>query len=167
MSERATELAERFRQANEEFIEEVQSLSGEQWLTDCPAEGWAVGVVVHHVAHGTTTIMRHIMDLLATPMGAPETGETIHRRNAEDAARFAAYSQAETLTELQHTGAAAVDLVRGLTDEQLARRGPIVVGMRAVDVAWLAGFLMGHMEEHRQNIRSALGRVRPRASGRD
>jgi hypothetical protein len=163
MSERAEQLAERFQAVIAAFALEIEALSDAEWRTICPAEGWSVGVVARHIAIGSETITRHIHEFLADPSPKPDTVETIHQRNASDAARLADCTKAETVAHLRASGVAAVELVRGLTDAQLGRRGLLAAGFPERDVAWLAGFLVRHLDEHRASIHAALARERPDA----
>ena len=87
MSERATALAAAFHSANAAFIAAIAAFTEPQWRTVCAPEGWSVGVVAQHVGLGTATIARHIRDFPAEEPPEPETVESVHQRNAVDAAR--------------------------------------------------------------------------------
>jgi hypothetical protein len=52
MQQRVQDLATRFAQVNEAIRRLVESCTKTQWRTPCAAEGWTVGVTVHHIATG-------------------------------------------------------------------------------------------------------------------
>ena len=157
MSTRAEELAQRFEEANETFIKEVEALSDTQWRTTCTGEGWPVAVVAHHVGSGHETIARYIHEVLSGTPVEPEQLEAVHDRNAAHATRYADCSKAETVDYLRQAGATAADVVRGLTDAQLAQSGTTLTPLGERNVEWLAGFLVTHLERHRDSIRAAVG----------
>jgi uncharacterized damage-inducible protein DinB len=164
MAQRAAALAERFEAMNQQLIETVEGCSDAEWRMTTSREGWPVGVVAHHVAAGHTAIAE-LIRLAAT--GQPEpamTLEMLDQANAAHARQHANCTKVETLELLRRNGAAAVTIVRGLTDEELDR---VVSAFRmrtypswvpAMSVArTIERFLIDHIREHLGNVLAVIG----------
>jgi hypothetical protein len=164
MSEQARVLADRFEQANREFIAFAQRCSEPQWRAICPDEGWSVGVAAHHLAEDHM-VLAGLAQAVATGQPVPAlTGEMIDQFNAQHAQQHAACTREETVALLRTNGAAAASIIRELSDEQLER---------AAILPWEAGpawsvrriiedKLIEHFDEHLPSIRAA---VKPEATG--
>src|SRR5690242_4869570 len=116
-----------------------QKLTDEQWRLVTTAEGWTVGVTAHHVA-STYESLAGLVNLIATGGDVPAIAmEMIDAANARHAVEYANVSKAETLELLRRDSAAAVSLLRGLDDAQLARTAPMAfaggASWSAADVA--------------------------------
>jgi hypothetical protein len=82
--------------------------------------------------------------------------DQIHAGNAEHARQFAGCSKAETL-ELHDRGVAeASSILRGLTDEHLARQGEFLTGAPSTVEQAIERVLIGHPREHTATIRASL-----------
>lgn len=80
----------------------------------------------------------------------------LHDANAQHAQQFAEANKAEVLALLRSGGAAAAAIVRGLSDEQLARTGQFADAMPPVPVqAMIEMILIGHVQGHGASIKSA------------
>lgn len=158
MTTPAAELAEQFAQVAAQFARVVADLSPAQWRAFCPTEARTVAALAHHVAEG------YVIELAAfqaMTTGAPVTEWTragLAEVNAADGATYAACDQAETVALLRANAAAAAAFVRGLTADQLARRGRYIVELPELSVAeWITRVLIGHPAGHLQSIRAAVG----------
>ena len=157
MGQKSIELASRFEQANRELIALVEACSEAEWRKTTTAEQWPVAVVAHHVGGGHSLIaglVRKIADGEPLP---PANWDVIHSMNAQHAREHANATKAETLGLLRQGGADAATMVRGLSDEQLARTGS-VLGQPMTAAQLIDGILIGHVLEHGGSLRTALGR---------
>jgi uncharacterized damage-inducible protein DinB len=154
MAENGADWASRFEQANREIIAAVEGLSHDQWTTIVPGEDWTVGVVAHHVGYGHTIIAQWA-EVLAGGGAIQATSQEIDDENAEHARQFASCTKEETIRYLAERGEVAAQVVRGLSDEQLARPGEFR------GVAWTAAemierVLIGHAQRHMEHVQSVL-----------
>lgn len=85
----AEQLAERFERANEASIALAVGCSEAEWRAVCVAEGWSVGVTVHHVAADYADLLAVIEAMAAGGPAPVMTRELLERRNVEHAQRFA------------------------------------------------------------------------------
>ena len=154
MAENGADWASRFEQVNREIIATVVALADDQWSIIVPGEDWTVGVVAHHVGYGHEIIAQWV-ELLARGGAIEATSQEIDDENAEHARQFASCTKEETIRYLAERGEAAAQIVRGLSDQQLARPGQVR------GVAWTAAemierVLIGHAQRHRAHVQSAL-----------
>lgn len=156
MAASGAELAERFEKANAEFIQAVEGLSDAQWTQKTGAEGWSVGVTVHHVAEDHPVITGMLRGLATAGEASPITPQALDAMNAEHAQRAASCTKAETLAMLSDGGKQAAELLRGLKPAELARSAPMAfLGGQDMSALQMAeGILIGHIGEHLANIRA-------------
>jgi DinB superfamily len=155
-SERADALAAEFAAANAEAMDFVRGCTDAEWKTNVPAEGWPVGVVLHHIAVGHGHGVRWLCDM-ASGAGVTETAEDIDRDNAMHAVRMEGVGQDETLALLEQNGALLESTLRGLGDEEFARTAPFgPAGGRAMPVGALAAVGARHTLEHLGHARDAV-----------
>jgi hypothetical protein len=111
--------------------------------------------VAHHAAGSHAAIARQIQAMVD---GHPQplTMDQIHAGNAEHARRFAGCSRAETLALHDRGVAEASSVLRGLTDEQLARQGEFLTGATGTVEQAIQRVLIGHPREHTATIRASL-----------
>ncbi len=158
VSERAQQLADRFRKANEELISFSTGLSRAQWRMLCPREGRTVGVVLYHIAEGhalTTEVARTVALGLPLPQGLVQNKEDVDRKNALQALQHAECTAAETVELLRRNGSAAARFVRGLTDEQLENTGSVWGGEGSV-AQLIEYVLIRHLEGHFATLRACI-----------
>jgi hypothetical protein len=130
----------------------------ERWTATTAAEGWSVGTAAHHVAAGHLS-SRAIDFVLALADGreVPElTIAQLHANNARHAAEHAHCDQAETLAILRANGPAVVEVIRGLTDEQLDRAAPMALfdgrstsAEQMINAVWI-----GSLGDHVASVRA-------------
>jgi hypothetical protein len=157
----AQALAHQFEEAVQTLGALLERCSVEQWRTICPEEGWTVGVTAHHVA-GSFRFISGLIEALAVGNPLPEVTEAgIDEGNARHAVKFADCDQGETIAGLRVKGAAAAQLIAGLSDEQLENAAPFalrsgrVTSVRRI----IERMLIGHVESHRADIEAAIGPV--------
>ena len=159
MSERAADLAAKLESANAAVIAALESCSDEQLKQTCAGEGWPVTVAAHHVATSHTGI-GGLVQLIANGQPVPPiTMEMIDAGNAQHAKEFANVSREETLAALRTEGQAAVEMVRGLTDEQLDRTAPMAFagGAEWTTAEVIERVLIGHPQMHGASIEAVIG----------
>jgi hypothetical protein len=84
--------------------------------------------------------------------------ETFHDLNAKHAREHATATKAETVALHKKNATAAASVVRGLSDQQLARSATVLQGMPAMSVEQLIrGVLLRHIDEHIDSVRKTVG----------
>lgn len=156
MAQRAGTLARQFTEANDEMIAAAAGASASHWRAQCPGEGWTVGVTAHHVAVGHEPVAGLIMGVATGQQLPPITMEALNEGNAAHAREFADCNQDETVALLRSAGAAAAEMVRNLSDEQLDRSAE-VVGQRMTAQQLAENILISHVKGHLASIRAATG----------
>jgi hypothetical protein len=159
---RATDLAERLTATADAFAEYLAGLTPEQWRTRCgnhptirvgdEDENRPVGTVAHHIG---VALPRQLAMLRAIVAGeevpAPSrTGNAVHAQANPQP------DQGETVALVRGNAAEAAAVIRGLSDEDLDRRGRIMLGEVSAAEAVERVFL-GHITWHEGSIRATLG----------
>ena len=159
-SERAQALADQFAAANNEMIATVEGCSESQWQMKCADEDRPVAVVAHHVA-GAYRAVSGWVRAVATGQTLPPTltHEYIDDINASHAAKHATPTQAEVLARLRFNGAAATEMIRGLSDDELDRTGSApLFGERPLAARTvIKHVLIAHITGHLKSINATLG----------
>ena len=159
-SERALDLARRFRAANEELIAFTQALTDDDWMTWCEPEGRRVGQVIEHVAAGHLVI-GDIVEAMALglplPVAARRTAATGARFNARQAATFDSHTREQALRALRRNGLAIERFLAALTDDELARTIDTIEGPLSTEEE-IVGGLFGHLRSHFDAVEASLRR---------
>jgi DinB family protein len=158
MSARAQELATRFTEANDAVLAVAEGCSPAQWLAHCVQENCTVAALTRHIAGAHRVIAGWTQTMANGEAPPPVTGETIDKSNAANNEKHAHADQAEALAALRRYGAAAAEMVRGLSDEQLARSEPApnLGGAELTTAAFIENVLIGHPQTHLLSIRAAI-----------
>lgn len=155
MGAQAEALAARFEQENNALIAAIEGLSNAQWQALTKAEGWTVAATAHHVAGGHQAIAG-LVQAHANGQGQPVSFAALNEGNAQHAQQFVGADKAEVLQLMRDGGAAAAAIVRGLSDDQLARTGQFADAMPPVPVqAMIEMILIGHVQGHGASIKNA------------
>ena len=86
------------------------------------------------------------------------TPQMLDEMNAQHAVEFAGCTRTETAALLKKGAAAAAAAVRGLSDEQLAKRGTVFAGMPPMSTEEMVQrALLDHIDEHFGSIRKTTG----------
>ncbi len=159
MSEQTERLAARFERANAEFIATIQDFSDHQWQAPCAADSRPVGVVALHVAQGHALLPGLAREMAAGHAVPPLSWEMIHGANAEHATRHARPDKAATIALLRENGAAAANMIRGITEDQLGCSASLpFMGDTPVTVQqFVERVIIGHMGMHLADMRAASG----------
>jgi Mycothiol maleylpyruvate isomerase N-terminal domain len=159
MGAKAEALAKQFEAKVQEATAVLETLSEADWRKVTDAEKWSVGVTAHHVA-GSHEPIAGIVAAVATGQSTGNfTMDMLHEMNAKHAKEHANCTRAETI-ELHRKGAAAATaVVLGLSDEQLAKSGPVLAGMPPMTAEQVVtGILINHIDDHFGSIRKTVGR---------
>lgn len=157
MATRSEQLAEQFKDANDQFIALIERLDDKQWQANCPAEGWTVGVAANHLAWGHAALADAIKNV-GNGTQAGLTMEMLEQMNAQEAAQSASATKEEVLARLRSNGATAADTIRSFTGAELEKfdllpeNHPVRVldGMpeKATVRDWIELVIMPHFREH-------------------
>ena len=137
----------------------LQKLGDADWKKVTAAEKWTVGVTAHHLAGGLGAVTGIVTGLVA---GAPPRGNftraMLDQMNAQHAKEHANCTKAETVALFQKGAATASAMLRGLSDDQLAKSGTVFSDappMTAEQLIMRA--LLSHIDEHIGSIRKTVG----------
>jgi hypothetical protein len=162
MQQRVQDLATRFAEVNEAIRHLVEPCTATQWQTPCAAEGWSVGVTVHHIAAGYDQegwVAALIRAILAGQELPPHPADLHPERDYNEwhAQQFAACTQDETLELLRHNEATILRLIERLQEEDLERTTPASPDHSPVSVQKIIEqILINHAQEHLRSLRATL-----------
>jgi len=159
MGAKAEALAKQFEAKVQEATAVLETLSEADWRKVTDAEKWSVGVTAHHVA-GSHEPIAGIVTAVATGQSMGNfTMDMLHEMNAKHAKEHANCTRAETIELHRKGAAAAAAVVLGLSDEQLAKSGPVLAGMPPMTAEQVVtGILINHIDDHFGSIRKTVGR---------
>lgn len=158
MSARAQELAQQFERANEELIAAIDRCGEEGWRARCADTGWTAAVQADHLGAGQAFIAYRIGQLAQGEDTPPLPLAAIEQDNDQRAGQQAGVDKDKAVALLRENGATMAAMIRGLSDEQLARTGQIVVEMPSHSVGqWVQALPIGEIERHGGRLREAVG----------
>ena len=159
MGAKSEALAKQYEAKVQEATGVLEGVSDADWKKTTGGEQWTVGVVAHHVAGGHEGIAG-IIKTVAGGQSIPNfTLDVLHEMNAKHAKEFANVSKAETIALHKKNAAAAAAVVRGLSDDDLAKSGTVLGGMPAMSVEQIVtNILINHIDDHVGSIRKSLGK---------
>ena len=159
MAAKSQDFATRFDTKAQDAVALLRHVSDADWKKVTEAETWSVGVTAHHLA-GSLDVVAGMITAIAAgrASGVDFTTATLDELNAKHAVEHADCTRAETIALLERGAAAASTVVRGLSDDDLARVGTVFTDPPPMSVEQLirAG-LFGHMDEHIGSIRKTIG----------
>jgi PhnB protein len=154
---RSEALARRFEVKAQDALATLERLSAADWRKVTEAEKWSVGVTAHHLA-GVLEPVSSMVKAMAAGQPLKFRLDTVDEMNAKHAKDHANCTKAETVELLRKGAAVAAAVVRALSDEDLARSGPLAPGAPPMTVEELiAGGLLGHIDDHFGSIRKTVG----------
>jgi DinB superfamily len=153
-------LAAHFESKLHDAVSLLRTLGDTDWKKVTEAEQWSVGVTAHHYA----SILEPVGELVSALAAgqAPErfTRATLDEMNAQHARDHAHCTRAETIALLEKSGASTAAVLRGLSDEQLAKRGTVLTDAPPSTVEQLIALvLIKHADQHFGSIRKTIGRL--------
>jgi hypothetical protein len=158
MSERAANLAGRFKALNDELIGFVERCPDEDWSKVCPGEQWPVGVVVRHIAASHIGAIGLAKMLVAGEKLPELTAGAIDQLNSKHAEKHLRCTRDEVLKIVREHGVSAADFVAGLRDADLDRTGPIAVAGGDMTVEQIVEhIILRSAGEHLDHAKAAAG----------
>ncbi len=158
MGAKTEALARQFEEKALAAVATLEKLSDADWTKVTDAEKWTVGVTAHHVA-GSHESIAGIIKTVAAGHSIPDfTLDMLHALNAKHARDFANVSRTDTIALHKKGAAAAAAVVRGLSDDQLAKSGTVLTGLPAMTAEQVVtGILINHIDDHFGSIRKTVG----------
>ncbi len=158
MSNRAADLAERFRDFNDELIAFVEKCPDEDWSKVCPGEQWPVGVVARHIAASHIGAIGLAKMLVAGEKLPELTGSVIDQMNLKHAEKHRFCTRTDVLKILREQGASAADFVAGLRDADLDRTGHIAAAGGDMTLEQIVEIIiLRSAGEHLAHVKAAAG----------
>ncbi len=150
-------LAAKVQQTSDQLIGVIEGCSEATWQKQTASEGWSVAATAHHAAVSFGTTVQLVGIIARGEQLPPLTMEMINAGNAKQAAEFAGCTKNETVELARKESGSAAALLRGLSDEELARTASLpLAGPEPVSAAQLTEFLViGHAVGHTESIRAA------------
>jgi hypothetical protein len=158
MGAKGEALAKEFEAKAQEATAVLEKLSDADWKKVTEAEKWSVGVTAHHVA-GSHEGIANIIKAVANGQSLGNfTMDMLHEMNAKHAKDFANVGKAETIELHKKNAATAAAVVRGLSDDQLAKTGTVLAGMPAISAEGVVtNILINHINDHFGSIKKTVG----------
>lgn len=157
MANRSEELAKQFEAKVRDAEAVLQKLSDADWRKVTAAEKWPVGVTAHHLASAFEPIAGIVTGIVSGALPGNFTSAMLNDLNARHAREHASCTKAETIALLKRNAAAAAAVVRGLRDEQLAKRATVLTDAPPMTAEqMITGALIGHVDEHIGSIRKTV-----------
>ena len=158
MGAKGESLARQFEAKAQEAAGVLEKLSDTDWEKVTEAEKWSVGVTAHHLAGAYERVPDIARGLAAGQSFGNFTRKMLDERNAQHAKDFADCTKEETLALHRKGAANAVAVIRGFSDEQLAKSGVLFTDAPPMTVEQLImGALIHHTDEHYGSIRKTVG----------
>jgi hypothetical protein len=123
------------------------------------AERWTVGVTAHHLAGAFEAVSGIVTGIVTGKTRDGFTRKMLDELNARHAQEFAGCTRAETVALFDKGAATARSVIRGLSDDQLARTGTVFSDVPPMSAEQLIDLgLIRHIDEHIGSIRRTIGR---------
>jgi uncharacterized damage-inducible protein DinB len=158
MGSRSEALAQQFEAEVAELAKAIEQHPDDKWQATCDGEGWTVAGTAHHVA-AQFGLEKEYLSAGAEGRELPAyTWEHINNLNERRAEEYRSCTKADALKLLRESAPAMAAFVRGLSDEQLDRKGKLALaGGAEVSTQQLieGGVLIDHVRGHTKSIRAA------------
>jgi hypothetical protein len=139
-----------------EAIATLEKLSDADWKKMTEGEKWSVGVTAHHLASALEPVSAAIEAVVAGK-SLEFTNDMLNVMNATHAREYANCTKAETIDLLKKGGPVADAVVRGLSDDHLAKSGTVFEDTPPMTVEQLViACLITHIDEHFGSIRKTV-----------
>ena len=123
MGAKGEALAKQLEAKAKDAVATLEKLSDADWKKVSEAEKWTVGVTAHHIAGAYEAVAGIITGIVAGHAPGNFTMGMLDQMNAQHAKEHANCTKAETAALLKKGAATAAAVVRGLSDDQLAKSG--------------------------------------------
>ena len=158
MGAKSEVLAVQFEAKAQEAASVIEKLSDADWRKLTEAEKWTVGVTAHHLARAFEAVAGIVTGIVSGQLPGNFTTGMLAGMNAQHAVEHADCTKAETIALFKRGVPAAAAVVRGLTDDQLAKSGAVFTDAPPMTAEQLItrGLIL-HIDEHVGSIRKAVG----------
>ncbi len=154
---RATAIADRVENVNNEVITLVEGLTDAQLKTTTSPEQWSIGVLAHHIATSNPAVAGMASAVAAGHPIPSFTMDMIHAGNAHHATEFSNVTKAEVLTALRDGNTKATEMVRGLSDEALSTSVSVLTGAPPMTVEQIIeGIIIEHTRGHLDSMKATV-----------
>ena len=158
MGSKSEALAKQFEAKVQEAVAVFEQLSTADWNKVTEAEHWTVGVTAHHVASALEPVAGMVTAIVSGQSPGHFTRAMLDEMNARHAQEHAHCTRVETIALVKKGAAAAARVVRGLSDDQLAKSGTVFTDVPPMTAEQLVtGGLITHIDTHVGSIRKAVG----------
>ena len=158
MGAKGEALAKQLEAKAKDAVATLEKLSDADWKKVTEAEKWTVGVTAHHIAGAYEAVAGIITGIVAGHAPGNFTMGMLDQMNAQHAKEHANCTKAETAALLKKGAATAAAVVRGLSDDQLAKSGIVFTDAPPMTAEQLVQLgLLNHVEEHFGSIRKTVG----------
>jgi hypothetical protein len=158
MRARSEALAKQFVAKAQEAVAVLERLSDADWKQVTAAEHWTVGVTAHHLASAFEPVAGIVTAIVSGQSWGHFTRAMLDEMNARHAQEHANCTKAETIALFRRGAAAAAAVLRGLSDDQLAKRGTVFTDVPPMTAEQLITTgLISHIDAHFGSIRKAVG----------
>ena len=135
----------------------IESASPSAWQSTTAAEGWTVAATARHAVTHAEAIVALGMLLQGHPDRLEAMATDRDQQNAREAERHRMIAADEVLRELCGTGPRAVDVVRGMSDADLARTHSFkVLGGTEMSIGTFLEQLAGTLYDHIDSVQRTL-----------
>jgi Mycothiol maleylpyruvate isomerase N-terminal domain len=158
MGTRSEGLAKQFEAKVQEAVAVIEQLSEADWKQVTAAERWTVGVTAHHLASAFEPVAGLVTAIVSGQSRGHFTRAMLDEMNARHAQEHANCTKAETIALFRRGAATAAAVVRGLSDDQLAKSGTVFTDVPPMTAEQLITTgLISHIDTHVGSIRKAVG----------
>jgi hypothetical protein len=158
MGAKGEALAKQFEAKAQEAVAFAENLSDADWKKVTEVEKWSVGVTAHHLAGGLEAVAGVVTAIVAGQSLGDFSLAVLNQMNAKHAKENAQCTREGTLALFRKNAGPAAAVIRGLTDEQLAKKATVFADAPPMTVEQLVlGALIGHVDEHIGSIRKTVG----------
>lgn len=159
MGAKGEALARQFEAKAQEAAAGIEKLSDADWKKVTAAEKWTVGVTAHHLAGAFEPVAGIITGIVSGKLPGGFSRTMLDEMNARHAREHATCTKAETIALLKKGAPMAAAVVRGLSDDQLAKSGAVFTDAPPMTAEQIVmGGLITHIDEHLGSIRKTVGK---------
>jgi Mycothiol maleylpyruvate isomerase N-terminal domain len=157
MGAKSEALTKQFEAKVQEAVSVIEKLSDAEWKKVTEAEHWTVGVTAHHLATAFEPVAGIVTTIVTGQSRGNFTKAMLDEMNARHAQEHANCTKAETIALLKRGAVTAATVVRGLDDDQLAKRGTVFTDAPPMTVEEvIASGLITHIDAHIGSIRKTV-----------
>jgi Mycothiol maleylpyruvate isomerase N-terminal domain len=157
MGAKGEALAKQFEAKAQEAAAVVEKLNDADWKKVTAAEKWTVGVTAHHLAGAFEPVSGIITAIVSGQSLGNFSRAMLDEMNATHAREHANCTKAETIALLKKGAPVAAAVVRGLSDDHLAKSATVFTDAPAMTAEQLVmGGLINHIDEHLGSIRNTV-----------